>query len=313
MHVPERLRSCVSVNPGAVNPEAAAETILHPEIIAHRHLAAAAPPFRGDPFGPIRHHYMVQYVAPPKAQRRTIGNFRDRFDWFGACKQPQWPVWSVILFRFPGIARAFVPVRLRRYSNGFAFRNVRVTGLQREHPIGSKPRGKPVRKLMNFALMIFRLKLAAFIFYRLKKTGREADQVKAETGIQGIDKAVEPFAKQTFDNVAIARSFSGFHGKAPHLPIGPEEAGLESPRAFAGPFQTRSQIGGEQVKRAGNRAVAHHRVGKRMFGDDIGHKGAWRDRTFRLAQQAIQRKNEFAAEAGPQFCTSAPRHLSYGL
>ena len=36
-------------------------------------------------------------------------------------------------------------------------------------------------------------------------------------------------------------------------------------------------------------------------------------RTFRLALQAIQRKNEFTAEAGPQFCTSAPRHLSYGL
>src|ERR1700730_6032392 len=73
---------------GAIDPEALACLVLHPEIVAHRdQLGVAFPPFPEDPLGAVGALYVPPDAAPGETDGRMIGQQRDRFDRFRGRQQ----------------------------------------------------------------------------------------------------------------------------------------------------------------------------------------------------------------------------------
>src|SRR6187551_714733 len=80
----------VTVEPGAVQPEAQARLVLHADVIARR-FAVLAPPGAFDAFWPFGRGYFMQRAPPAETQRRPVRHARQGLDWLWAREQPQRP------------------------------------------------------------------------------------------------------------------------------------------------------------------------------------------------------------------------------
>src|SRR3546814_7814187 len=67
MQVPAALAVAVSID-----PEPAAGTVLHPEVVARHARRGTAPPFRLDALRPLRPHHAIIGAPPAETRRRSI-------------------------------------------------------------------------------------------------------------------------------------------------------------------------------------------------------------------------------------------------
>src|SRR5690348_8951918 len=98
MHEPVRLHGfpfslpyLAVIESVAVEPEPQTAFVLDAKVIARKHRAFRAPPFRGDAFGTFSADHIMAGAAPDKPCRRAIRHLRDDLDLFRPFEQPQRP------------------------------------------------------------------------------------------------------------------------------------------------------------------------------------------------------------------------------
>src|SRR5882724_10243339 len=89
MHEPLRRRAAAAVEPGPVEPEAAARRILDDVIVALDLVVCLPPPFPGDALGPLGLRHLTKDAAPAELARRSFWNQRHDLGGFRTREQEQ--------------------------------------------------------------------------------------------------------------------------------------------------------------------------------------------------------------------------------